>query len=107
MFRIAIATLLMAAAPAFAHDAVDRALRCVHAAMASLQPVGAGTEQLATVALARCFDEIEAVVAIATTGDAVRTALRRELLDYAMHVTGAVSGYDDVPAIADRARASY
>jgi len=109
----ALCALLFVAIPAPAQGvggypgAIERAMRCVHAAMTDgLLPVGAMPEQIAEAALARCFDEIEGAAAVAVAGSpalatrlgAIRVALRRELYEYALQVTAraradADSGY--------------
>ena len=68
-------------------------MRCVHGAMTSaFVPATTSAEQLATVALSRCADEIEiSAAALAGTSshsriEAARYALRHELYDYAMAV---------------------
>jgi len=109
--RFALCALLFVAIPASAQGvggypgAIERAMRCVHAAMTDvLLPVGAMPEQIAEAALARCFDEIEGAAAFAAAGSpapptrlgAIRVALRRELYEYALQVTArgdADSGY--------------
>ena len=70
-------------------------MRCVHAAMDALLPVGVMPEQLASAAIARCADEIEGAAAAAIAGsqapaplDAVRATLRRELYEYALQAGG-------------------
>lgn len=89
MLRCLLVATFFIAAPAFAQ--AERAAHCVHAAMASLLTVGATVEQLAPVALARCYDEIEAVLASVKL-EAARIALRRELHDYAIEVAGRAAG---------------
>jgi hypothetical protein len=100
--RFALLTLLFVALPASAQGLVDsggafeKATRCVHAAMNALLPVGVMPEQLASAAIARCFDEIEGAAAAATAGsrvpatqlDAARVTLRRGLYEYALQVAG-------------------
>ena len=96
MVRLALAALLLAAVPAYADSdhrgAMDNALRCcVHAVMTdALVPAGVMREQAADAALARCFDEIEAVVAAVAAGslnlNAVRATLRKDLHTYAVLV---------------------
>ena len=97
MGRFAFLLVIALTAPLAQATNVDRALGCVQAAMTSLQPLGATPEQLAPIALARCFDEIEA--ALANAKEAARIALRRELYDYALHVTGGAHAYDGVSAV--------
>jgi hypothetical protein len=77
-------------------DAIEKAMRCVHAAMETLLPVGVMPEQVANAALARCVDEIEgaasAAIVVSPTPvsplDAARATLRRELYEYALQVAG-------------------
>jgi hypothetical protein len=82
-------------APLLAHaseDAMAPALQCVHAGMtSSLTPVTASAEQLASVAVGRCTDQIEtAASSLAGTPvradrvDLSRIAVRRALFDYAL-----------------------
>lgn len=88
MLRYLLAASLFIAAPALAQGhAPERAAHCVYAAMTSLLTVGASAEQLAPVALARCYDEIDAMLTN-VKAEAVRIALRRELYDYAVQVAG-------------------
>lgn len=91
MLRWLSAVMLFLAAPVFAQGhAPERAAQCVHAATTSLLAVGAPPEQLAPMALARCFDEIEAVLG-SVNAEALRIALRRELYDYALDVASRAS----------------
>jgi len=92
-FRAALAAFALAPALAIAGD-FDAAMYCVRGTMTSaLVPATASAEQLASVALARCADEIErAAIALAGTPlvhasiDASRTAVRQELHGYALAV---------------------
>ena len=87
------ALFALALAPAIANAAeIDAAMHCVRGTMTSaLVPATASAEQLASVALAQCADEIE-MAAIAMAGaplvhariDASRRAVRHELYDYAL-----------------------
>jgi hypothetical protein len=99
--RFALIALLFWAIPASPQgvvgtgSAVERAMRCVHAAMDALLPVGAMPEQLASAAIARCVDEIEGAAAAAIVGsqtpaslEVIRVTLRRELYEYALQVGG-------------------
>ena len=102
MGRFALIALLFVAIPASPQGvvgtggAVEKAMRCVHAAMDALLPVGAMPEQLASAAIARCADEIERAAAAALVGSqapaallqAIRVTLRRELYEYALQVGG-------------------
>src|SRR5262245_5332370 len=104
MVRLLFAALLFVAVPGSAQEAasyrnaVERAMRCIQAAMTDpLLPVGAMPEQIATVALARCFDEIERAVAAGGSGstaksDVVRIALRKDLHDFALEVASGAQG---------------
>lgn len=102
MAGFALCTFLLAAIPAHAQavvgyrDAVESAMRCVHAAMNdAFLPAGVIPEQLAKAALARCFDEIESATSAAVANSdtpaakagAVRAMLRKELFDYALQVS--------------------
>jgi hypothetical protein len=88
MLRCLLAALFLLATPVLAQThGPQRATHCVQAAMVSLLTLGAAPEQLATVALARCYDEIEAALAN-VTAEAARIALRRELFDFAVQVAG-------------------
>jgi hypothetical protein len=101
--RVALSTLLLGVIPAHAQaagsyrDAVENALRCVHAAMTdAFLPVGVMPEQIAKAALARCFDEIEAATSAAVGNSdtpvaragAARAMLRKELYEYALQMSG-------------------
>jgi hypothetical protein len=109
--RVAVVAFALAPALAGAAD-LDAAMQCVRGTMTSaLVPVTASPEQLASVALARCADEIENA-AIAMAGvplvsariDASRLAVRSELHGYALAVAaGPVS--DIAPEPADRTAA--
>jgi hypothetical protein len=105
--RFALGALLFIALPAASQggvgyrDAIEQAMRCVHAAMTDvLLPVGVMPEQLANAALARCVDEIEGAAAGAVAGskapsgplEVARVALRRELYEYALQVAGRAHG---------------
>lgn len=105
--RFAWCALLFVALPAASQgtagrrDAIERAMQCVQAAMTDvLLPVGWMPEQIAKAALARCVDAIEGAVASAVAGagapaapvDIARVALRRELYEYALQVTGPAYG---------------
>ena len=107
MVRFALVALLLVAVPASSQGvvgyrgAIEKAMRCVHAAMTdALLPVGVMPEQIAKAALARCVDEIEGAAAAAVVGsrapaaplDAARGALRRELYEYALQVAGQARG---------------
>jgi hypothetical protein len=104
--RLAALALTLAPALASAGD-LDAAMQCVRGTMTSaLVPVTASAEQVASVALARCGDEIENA-AIAMAGaplqaariDASRMAVRRELHGYALAVAaGPVSDVTPEPA---------
>ena len=101
--RFALGTLLLGVIPAHAQaagnyrEAVENAMRCVHAAMTdALLPVGVMPEQIAKAALARCFDEIEAATSAAVANSdtpvakagSARAMLRKELYDYALQMSG-------------------
>jgi hypothetical protein len=103
MARLALCALLLAAIPAHAQavvgyrDAVESAMRCIHAAMTdALLPVGIIPEQIAGAALARCYDEIEAATSAAVANSDTpaakagfaRALLRKELFDYALQMSG-------------------
>ena len=107
MVRYALGVLLFVAIPASAQGvvgyavAIEKAMRCVHAAMTDvLLPVGVLPEQVAKAALERCVDEIEGAAAAAVAGskapagplDTARVALRRELYEYALQVAGQANG---------------
>ena len=99
----AVGAFLLLAVPAWAQGvvsdrgALEKAMRCVHAAMTDpLLPVGVMPERLAKAALARCADEIEeASAAVAGSApsaaklDSARVVLRKELYEYALQVAGA------------------
>ena len=100
--RFVLCALLLAAIPAHAQavvghrDAVDSAMRCVHAAMNdALLPVGVIPEQIAKAALARCYDEIEAATSAAVANSetpaaksgSARAMLRKELFEYALQMS--------------------
>jgi len=101
LVSLALGALLLVAIPSHAQtpvayrDAMETAMRCVHAAMTdALLPIGVMPEQIANAALARCFDEIESAAgaAIGSSGaakvDSVRTVLRKELYEYALQLSG-------------------
>ena len=95
---LAFAASLALATPAFAQ--AERAATCVQGAMASLLTLGAVPEQLAPVALARCYDEIEALLTNVKV-EAARVALRRELYDFAVHVAGVTLPADSTSVTLD------
>jgi len=101
------AVLALAIAPALVQASdLDSAMRCVHGAMTSaFIPATASTEQLASVALMRCADEIE-MAAIALAGapsriDAARIAVRRELHGYALAVAGGPASAEPSRSVSD------
>jgi hypothetical protein len=103
-----LAALALALAPGLASAGdLDAAMQCVRGTMTSaLVPVTPSAEQIATVAPARCADDI-ARAAIARAGapllnariDASRMAVRNELHGYALAVAaGPVSDSGSEPA---------
>lgn len=114
MVRFALFAMLFVAIPASAQGvggyptAVERAMRCIHAAMTDVMlPLGVMPERIAEAALARCVDEIEGAAAVAVASsqvpaarlEIVRVALRRELYQYALQVTARVDGGSGYAAV--------
>lgn len=119
--RWAVAVLVFVAIPVSAQDArepagdIERAMRCVHAAMTDPHlPVGVMPEQVAQATLARCSEEIEAAASACAAGspspaamlDVVRATLRKELYEFALLAADSAHARDPELSDSDSAQTS-